>query len=76
MFNKLNNYIDPKDMEIHIYKKGIYIINYKCINNFNDNKIDLNNVSILGNKLIITKLKKDELFICGNIDNICFNYEK
>ncbi len=76
MFNKLNNYIDPKNMEIYICNSGIYISNYNNINCFTDNKIILDKISILGNKLVIKRLKKDELFICGNIDNICFNHEK
>ena len=75
MFNKINNYIDPKDMEIYISRNGIYISNYNNIVCFNDNKIVLDKVSILGSKLVIKRLKKDELFICGNIDNISFNNE-
>ena len=61
-------------MEIHIYNNGIYVVNYNIVTNFNDSKIELKgsnkNISISGNKLIISKLKKDELFICGNIEVI------
>lgn len=76
ILDRVKNYIDPSDLEIHMYKSGIYIINYLCICSFNDNNIKLStrnkNISISGNKLVISKLKKDELFISGNIDNIKF----
>lgn len=75
MFNGLKNYIDKNDLEIHIYKNGIYIINYNLISSFSDNKIELNDkkITIEGSKLVITKLKKDELFISGLIDIVKFN---
>ena len=78
LFNELRNYIDSNDLEIHMYKNGIYIINYKVISSFNDGRIELNDkkISIEGNKLVVTKLKKDELFISGNIDIVRFNNEK
>lgn len=71
ILNKLREYIDPTDLEIHIYKNGIYVVNYTLISGFNDKKIDIdkNNrkISIIGNKLVISKLKKDELYISGDI---------
>ena len=71
IINRLSDYIDPDDLEIHIYKNGIYIVNYTLISSFNDKKIDIdkNNkkISIIGNKLVISMLKKDELFISGDI---------
>lgn len=71
ILNKLREYVDPTDLEIHIYKNGIYVVNYTLISGFNDKKIDIdkNNkkISIIGNKLVISKLKKDELFISGDI---------
>ena len=71
IINRLSDYIDPDDLEIHIYKNGIYIVNYTLISSFNDKKIDIdkNNkkISIIGNKLVISRLKKDELFISGDI---------
>jgi len=71
ILNSLREYIDPSDLEIHIYKDGIYVVNYTLISHFNDKRIDIdkNNkkISIIGNKLIISKLKKDELFISGDI---------
>lgn len=71
IINRLSDYIDSHDLEIHIYKNGIYIVNYTLISSFNDKKIDIdkNNkkISIIGNKLVISRLKKDELFISGDI---------
>lgn len=71
IINKLREYIEPTDLEIHIYKDGIYVVNYTLISNFNDKKIEINKnnkkISIIGNKLVISKLKKDELFISGEI---------
>ena len=71
ILNKLREYVDPSDLEIHIYKNGIYVVNYTLISGFNDKKIDIdkNNkkISIIGNKLVISKLKKDELYISGDI---------
>ena len=71
ILNRLSDYIDSHDLEIHIYKNGIYIVNYTLISSFNDKKIDIdkNNkkISIIGNKLVISRLKKDELFISGDI---------
>ena len=71
ILNKLREFVDPTDLEIHIYKEGIYVVNYTLISGFNDKKIDIEKenkkISIIGNKLIISKLKKDELFISGDI---------
>lgn len=71
ILNNLREYINPTDLEIHIYKNGIYVVNYTLISHFNDKRIDIdkNNkkISIIGNKLVISKLKKDELYISGDI---------
>ncbi len=73
LLNKLKNYIDSNELEMHIYMDGIYVINYKLISIFNDKKIKFSNITISGSKLIISRLRKDELFISGNIDSILFN---
>ena len=71
ILNRLKEYIDPSDLEIHIYKNGIYVVNHTLISHFNDKKIDIKKdnkiISIIGNKLVISRLKKDELFISGDI---------
>lgn len=74
IFNRLNEYIEPHDLEIHIYKKGIYVVNYSLISSFSDTEIKIENnneyISIKGKNLIISRLQKDELFISGNINII------
>lgn len=71
ILGKIREYIDPNELEIHIYKSGMYIVNYSLISSFNDKKIDINKgnkkISVIGDKLVISKLKKDELFISGDI---------
>lgn len=76
LFNKLREYIEPSNLEIHIYVDGIYIVNYKLISSFNSNKIviekEKEKATVIGNDLVISRLKKDELFISGNINEILF----
>lgn len=71
IINKIKEYIDPNDLEIHIYKDGVYVVNYTVISGFNDKKIEIvkNNkkIYVIGNKLVISKLKKDEIYISGDI---------
>lgn len=74
ILNRVKNYIEPSSLEIHIYKDGVYILNYCEISSFSDNRIDILNdvkkVSILGNKLVISRLKKYEMFISGDIKEV------
>ena len=71
ILDRIKDYIDPMDLEIHIYKNSIYIVNYTLISSFNDKKIEISSnnkkISVIGNKLVISKLKKDELCISGEI---------
>ena len=71
ILERFKDYIDSNKLEIHIDDLGIYVLNYKKILSFLDNKIIINdnikNVSIIGNKLVISKLKKEELYITGDI---------
>lgn len=77
MFDRLRKYINPDELEIHIYNNGIYIVNYLSIDNFSDSCIKINSINkkliINGNKLIISRLKKEELFISGDIKEVLFN---
>ena len=41
ILNSLREYIDPTDLEIHIYRNGIYVVNYTLISHFNDKRIDI-----------------------------------
>ena len=74
LLNRLREYIEPINLEMHIYTNGIYIINYTLISNFTDKKIIIEGkkekLTIMGNNLVIKKLEKDELFISGMIDSI------
>jgi sporulation protein YqfC len=71
ILDRFKDYIDSKKLEIHIDDLGIYILNYKKILSFLDTKIiitdNIKNISIIGNKLVISKLKKEELYITGDI---------
>lgn len=71
ILERFKDYIDSNKLEIHIYDLGIYVLNYKKILSFLDTKIiitdNIKNVSIIGNKLVISKLKKEELYITGDI---------
>lgn len=71
ILERFKDYIDSNKLEIHIDDLGIYVLNYKKILSFLDTKIiitdNIKNVSIIGNKLVISKLKKDELYITGDI---------
>ena len=74
LLNRLREYSEPINLEMHIYTNGIYIINYTLISNFTDKKIIIEGqkekITIMGNNLVIKKLEKDELFISGMIDSI------
>lgn len=71
ILERFKDYIDSNKLEIHIDNSGIYVLNYKKILSFLDSKIiitdNIKNVSIIGNKLVISKLKKEELYITGDI---------
>ena len=71
ILERFKDYIDSNKLEIHIDDLGIYVLNYKKILSFLDTKIiitdNIKNVSIICNKLVISKLKKEELYITGDI---------
>ena len=71
ILERFKDYIDSNKLEIHIDDLGIYVLNYNKILSFLDTKIiitdNIKNVSIIGNKLVISKLKKEELYITGDI---------
>ena len=71
ILERFKDYIDSNKLEIHIDDLGIYVLNYKKILSILDTKIiitdNIRNVSIIGNKLVISKLKKEELYITGDI---------
>ena len=71
ILERFKDYIDSNKLEIHIDDLGIYVLNFKKILSFLNTKIiitnNIKNVSIIGNKLVISKLKKEELYITGDI---------
>lgn len=78
MLNRLNNFIDPKNLEMHIYTNGIYVTNYGLISSFSDNKIELKNkivITFIGKNLVISKLTSNELFISGEVYEIKRKYD-
>ena len=78
ILERFKDYIDSNKLEIHIDDLGIYVLNYKKILSFLDTKIIINdnikNVSIIGNKLVISKLKKEELYITGDIYEVVLRW--
>lgn len=74
ILERFKDYIDSNKLEIHIDNLGVYVLNYKKILSFLDTKIvitdNIKNISIIGNKLVISKLKKEELYITGDIYEI------
>ena len=59
LLNRLREYIEPINLEMHIYTNGIYIINYTLISNFTDKKIIIEGkkekITIMGNNIVIKK---------------------
>lgn len=74
ILERFKDYIDSNKLEIHIDNLGVYVLNYKKILSFLDTKIvitdNIKNISIIGNKLVISKLKKEELYIIGDVYEI------
>ena len=74
MMNRLSEYINSKDLEIHYNNNRINIINLDELVLLTDNKIvilkDKKIINIKGNNLILLKLLDNEVLIGGNIKNI------
>lgn len=72
--NNIREYVLEEKFKIIYYDSKINIVNYKKIEHFNANKISISYkdgyINILGNKLVIKRLLKDELIISGMIENI------
>lgn len=75
-FNRLREFIDSNNIEVHIYKNRVYIVNYISILSFNSNKIIIKYkdgiITINGEDLIISKLEKYEIMICGTILGVVY----
>ena len=77
-FNDIKNSFFEENFKVIYLNKKINIVNYKKIEHFDSNKIEIsyNNglIKILGNKLVIKKLLKDELLINGLIEKLEFRW--
>ena len=76
MLKKVRNFILEEELEIHIYKNKVNVVNYQSIGHFDNNKIIINHengmIVVNGEKLVISKLLIDEILIVGQIKNIEF----
>ncbi len=76
VFERIGDFVDNQEIELHYIENKIYIVNYVEISDFNNKNIILKHkngtLKINGNNLVITKLLNNELLICGEIINIDF----
>jgi sporulation protein YqfC len=74
VLSKISDYVYEKGVEIHIYKDKVNIVNYIDISDFNNNKVKVKHsdgiVTIIGQKLVVSKLINDEILISGEIKQI------
>ena len=76
LFNDVRNYIGENQFKIIIYSNMVNIINYKNIDEINNNKISIistKKIIISGQNLKIKKLENNEVLIIGIINNIKIN---
>lgn len=70
----INNLVDSKRLEIHYENGRLYVVNYNEVIDFTSKKIVFSstdgNISIVGEKLVISKLLSKEMVISGDINNI------
>lgn len=73
-FNDIKEYMLEEKFKIVYFDKKINIINYLKVEHFDSNKISISYkdgiINILGTKLVITRLLKDELVISGFIEKL------
>lgn len=74
--DSIKNYLNDNQSKIIIFDNNIYISNYIDIKSFDSNKFILSikdkEIILNGKNITIKKLSKDEILICGSIDNIEF----
>lgn len=74
----LINFLYDKDYYITVYEDNIFVFNYLELLDISDNlvvlKLKLFELRILGNNLLVKRLTKEEILICGKIESIEFNY--
>ncbi len=76
MLRDLRNYIMESDFRVNYITGKVDIVNYECIDHFDDSKVmvryDKGLVIIKGENLIIAKLLNDEILVSGIIKSIEF----
>lgn len=77
LVNKIRNSFNEKKLKIIIFDKYINIINYSIINDISNEKIIINNQSIIinGINLKVIKLLDNEILIEGLLSNLEYKNE-
>lgn len=77
LIDNFRSYLLEDNFSVNIYKNKVDIINYTSIGQIENDKIivryDNGNITIKGQKLVVSKLLNDEILITGIIKNIEFN---
>lgn len=77
--NNLINFLYDKNYFISIYEDYIYVYNYIELINIGSEKIEFKvndfKLVIIGEKLVLTKMLKNEVLIKGKLMKIGINYE-
>lgn len=75
-FKDIKEYVLEEKFKVLYVDGKVDIVNYTKVEHFDSNKISVlyqnGKVHVLGTKLVITKLLKDELLISGLIEKIEF----
>lgn len=74
IIERLSNYVFDKDLKLNYYQNNLNIVNYIKIIHFDNNKVKVKVeqgvITIMGSKLVVTKLWNNELLISGEIKTI------
>lgn len=73
-FNDIKTYMLEEKFKIIYFDKKLDIINYLKVEHFDASKITISYkdgiINVIGTKLVITRLLKDELVISGTIEKV------
>lgn len=73
-FNDIKEYMLEQKFKIVYLDKKINIVNYLKVEHFDSNRISISYkdgiINVLGTKLVISRLLKDELVISGFIEKL------
>jgi sporulation protein YqfC len=74
LLDKLRDYVDDNELVVHVYRNKLNIVNYQEIAHFSNSKIIIKHskgsVTIIGSKLVVSKLIDNELLVNGDIKTI------